>query len=363
MKITDFILLAGMPFLMVCACGNQTSMNIAESPSSAERPLQKYEPEQGKCYLFVGQDLGAVGGMEDYSDGYCDYFDVPAGITVYLGLAENGEVAGLYGISDWGSGDCSADMYAKSEKFDNCMFAIGLAMVRQEEKIVQGVYDESIDLIGKWIKGLAPRPVFLRIGYEFDGKDWNGYKPETYVPAFRYIKDRLDAAGVSNIAYVWQSKGTGTPWYEFRKFYPGDEYVDWCAYSYFDSPDKEMIRFARSKGKPVIIAESTPTFKDADGNYTDSDIKKPEIARKIWDKWMTGLFDTIEENDDVVKAVAYINVDWYTQPMWIGNITFQQCDSRIQKSDYVSRNWQRKVSEPRFVHADDLEWNIIKDKP
>lgn len=351
-----FIVISGLVLGAACSCGSNNAPVVQKESDVKDREMQKYEPDDGKCFLFVGQDLGAVGGIGGYDDGYCDYFDIPAGITVYMGLGENGDVPGLYGISNWGSGDCSADLYAATEKFDRCMFAVGLAMVRQEDRILQGIYDESIDKIGQWIKGLAPRPVFLRIGYEFDGTDWNGYKPETYVPAFRYIRDRLDAAGVDNVAYVWQSKGTDSSWEVYQKFYPGDDYVDWCAYSYFDSPDTEMIRFARSKGKPVFIAEATPTFKGPDGNYTDSDIKKPEIARKIWDRWMTGLFRIIEENEDVVKAVSYINVDWYTQPMWIGNITFEQCDSRIQKSSYVSRNWRKEMSEARYIQAGEFDW-------
>jgi len=341
--------------LTLCSCNPHSGQNAA----NGGRKMQKYEPDDGKCFLFIGQDLGAVGGMEPYNDGYCDRFAVPAGITVYIGLGDNGKVSGLYGIDNWGSGDCSADLYAKTEKFDNCMIAIGLPLVKKETGVVRGQYDAGLDKIGAWIKKLAPRPVFLRIGYEFDGNDWNGYKPETYIPAFRYIKDRYDAAGIDNIAYVWQSKGAGTPTAELQKFYPGDEYVDWCAYSYFDVPDTAMIEFARAKGKPVFLAEATPTFQDGHGVYSDADIKKPQTAKKIWDVWMTGMFDVIEKHGDAVKAVSYINVDWYAQPMWIGNPTFEQCDSRIQMSDYVRRNWEKKISEPRYVHAGDLNWNEL----
>jgi hypothetical protein len=213
---------------------------------------------------------------------------------------------------------------------------------------VEGKMNAGLDKVGQWIKNQSPRPIFLRIGYEFDGFDWNHYVPETFVPAYKYIKDYFDAMKIDNIAYVWQSKGYGLRLEEHDKWYPGDEYVDWCAYSHFDSPDGNMIKFARSHKKPVFITESTPTLKK-DGKYIDCDIKKPEIAEKLWDEWFAPFFRTIEENADVVKAFSYINVDWYAQPMWTNESVFQQCDSRIQKSDYVSGKWREKMTENKYI--------------
>ncbi|MCD8166576.1 MAG: glycoside hydrolase family 26 protein [Bacteroides sp.] len=300
-------------------CGNQDP-EIPETPE-ARKPA-KYEPEEGQCFVFISQDLEAVGGLPDYNQGYCDHFATPAGITVYLGMGGDGDhVSGLYEVSNWGSGDCCANKYPLSNRFDNSMIAIGLAMVGQEEAISSGKQDAALDKIGEWIRNMAPHPVFLRIGYEFDGFDWNHYIPATYIPAYKYIKDRFDAAGIDNIAYVWQSKGDGTPISELDKWYPGNDYVDWCAYSYFGKPDKVMIEYACRKGKPVFIAEATPVFQEGD-TYFDADINKPETAQRIWDEWFTGFFKVIEENGDVIKAFSYINIDWLSQPMWIENVTF-----------------------------------------
>lgn len=323
--------------------------NTTPIPEIPTRELQKYEPENGKCLVFIGQDLGAVGGLNGYDNGYCNYFSTPTGVTVYLGLGgDEGLISGLYDIDNWGSGDCCANLYTQSERFNKVSIAVGLAIVGQEKNIIDGKRNRNLDVIGKWIKQLAPRPIFLRIGYEFDGTDWNHYTPETYIPAFKYIKDHFDKAGITNIAYVWQSKGYGTSMTEMNKWYPGSEYVDWCAYSYFGQPDRVMIDFARAKGKPVFIAEATPVFQKGE-TYFDADIKKPEIARKIWDEWFTAFFKIIEENEDVVKAFSYINVDWLVQPMWITNVTFQQCDSRIQMSEYVSNHWKEKMKDERYV--------------
>jgi hypothetical protein len=307
--------------------------------------------------VFIGQDLGAVGGLDDYHEGYCDSFNTPAGVTVYFGLGgeDGAAVSGLYEVANWGSGDCSANKYVTNSRFDNCMIAVGFSIVGIEQRIVEGKMNAGLDKVGQWIKQQSPRPIFLRIGYEFDGFDWNHYVPETYVPAFRYVKDYLDAMGIDNVAYVWQSKGYGISLKDYDKWYPGDKYVDWCGFSRFDIFDGNMIRFARAKGKPVFIAESTPTLKEK-GKYVDSDIKKTEIAAKMWKDWFIPFFRMIEENADVIKAFSYINVDWYAQPMWKNDKIFQQCDTRIQKSEYISEKWQEKMAESRYVNAQSLSY-------
>ena len=45
----------------------------------------KFEPQDGKCLVFVGQELEAVGGVDGF-DGYIDHFGTPAGITIYTNL-------------------------------------------------------------------------------------------------------------------------------------------------------------------------------------------------------------------------------------------------------------------------------------
>jgi hypothetical protein len=349
-----FIFALGVVFLVNCSPNKENNKTMEQGSIAS---VNKYEPADGQCFVFIGQDLGAIGGVEGYDQGYCNHYETPAGVTVYLALGSgNSPVSGLYDIANWGSGDCCANAYPTTDRFSNSMIAIGLTIAGQEQNTVNGQCNHSLDQIGQWIKGMAPRPVFLRIGYEFDGYDWNHYVPETYIPAFRYIRDYFDRSGIENIAYVWQSKGFGISLQEHDKWYPGNEYVDWCAYSHFGNPDGVMIQFARSKGKPVFIAESTPIFQEGN-TFFDADIKKPEIARKMWDEWFTGFFRVIEENPDVVKAFSYINVDWYTQPMWIVNSTFQQSDSRIQMSEYVSEHWKTKIAEKNYLNAGQLDWN------
>lgn len=345
--------------IIACGC-NKEDFNTTTGKNENKRNLAKYEPRNGECFIFAGQDLGAVGGMEEYNEGYCDYFKTPAGVTAYIGFMGAGGIYGMFGISNWGSGDCSLNKYTTVSRFDNCMFAIGLPITSKETDIVKGTYDKAIKALAKWLKEVSPRPVFLRIGYEFDGYDWNHYKPATYVPAYRYIKDMLDSEGVENVAYVWQSKGYGCSLAKMEEFYPGDEYVDWCGYSYFDQSDTLMLDFARLKKKPVFIAESTPTTQDGNWKYDNCYLTDEDDARRLHDEWFEVLLDLIEENEDVIKAWHYINVDWYAQELWKTNITFQKVDSRIHVSELISGWWTDNViNNDRFIQSEDLDWTKL----
>ena len=138
------------------------------------------------------------------------------------------------------------------------MMAIGLYMVGDLPNVVSGARDANITLLGDFIKDVG-NPVFLRIGYEFDGS-WNGYDKTLYVQAFRRIMDRLRAEGVTNVVSVWQSSGFTTNKSSLLQWYPGDDYVDWVGYSYFkqSNPSGGMMTIARERRKPVMIAEATP---------------------------------------------------------------------------------------------------------
>ena len=332
---------------------------------SKDKNLAKFEPEDGKCILFVGQELSAIGGLEEYNDGYFDHFQNPGGFTMYTNFSPGDTMfgyvtKGLDGLEttdNWGDSASNMSLQLKDEDFRNSALAIGLWMVNHEEEVADGLQDQLIDRLGQYLKKLGHRPVFLRIGYEFGG-EWNHYDRQSYLAAYRRIKDRYDAAGINNVAYVWQSHGWGMSQEELEGWYPGDEYVDWCAYSFFSRFDEvEMIEFARKKGKPVFIAEasatiSTPTVK-IDGKTKETILSDPEQGEEAWEKWFIPFFRTIEENEDVIKAVSYINCHWKANPMWYDNPTFQDVDARLQTNPEIARKWKEKTEAGRFLHASD----------
>lgn len=325
----------------------------------------KFEPPDGECLFFIGQDLAATGGLDGYSDGYSDHFGVPAGFTVYTGFSPGDQSYnllqkgndGIKSKANWGAGDNCAECYIDDEDYQYSVMAIGLSLVGHEKQVATGKRDYLIKDLGNWIKAIE-RPVFLRIGYEFDGWDWNNYNRKFYLKAWERIHKLFQEMEVKNVAFVWQSKGTGSGQDILEKWYPGDDLVDWCGYSYFSDPDQEMLVFARKHNKPVFIAEATPIL-ERDGQFLDSRLSDPKIAEKIWHDWFIPFIKTLNENQDVIKAFSYINTNWPTQPMWQSNPVFQQVDSRIQVSEFISKRWQEEMAKPRYLKATPELWSIL----
>lgn len=359
-----------MMSIIFIQCKHAKNSNVEEQIVKTEKKLAKFEPNDGEVILFVGQELDAIGGLEDYNNGYFDHFETPAGFTMYTdimpGLTEtflnhSFTYTGLNGIwetDNWGDGDENMSLQLEDENFKYCALAIGLAIIDNEEKIAAGEHDELINKMGEFFLELGDRPIFLRIGFEFAGP-WNRYDRVSFMNAYKRIKDKLDKQGVTNVAYVWQSKGFGHSLESLEEWYPGDEYVDWCGYSFFSNyKQAKMIEFAKLKGKPVFIAEATPTStdfeKDPEGNTgltKEFVLSNPEQAKMAWDEWFIPFFETINKNPKTVKAISYINANWRIRPRWQVNPTFKNIDARIQLSEELSKKWNDEISKEKYLKA------------
>ena len=302
---------------------NDTKENKEDSLEvKKDRKLAKFEPKEG-VLLFVGQELEAVGGLKDYNDGYLDHYKKPAGWTTYtsinpgdnsFGFTHKG-LDGLWSTDDWGDNDYNATLQLESSNFKNMALAIGLAFVNHEEKIANGTHDKYINKLGDFLLSLGDRPVFLRIAYEFDGEPWNHYDKKNTIKAYRRMVDMLRAKGVTNTAFVWQSTGFMSSLNELEDWYPGDNYVDWLGFSFFNGWKKQnMIEFARTKGKPVFIAEASPTSSDKildpeenKGITKKMDLSNPQEAEMAWNEWFVPFFNTIDNNYkfDTKKLSSY----------------------------------------------------------
>jgi hypothetical protein len=328
----------------------------------------KFEPADGTCLFFIGQDMRAIGGLEGYSDGYCDHFGVPAGITLYTGFAKGTTSYGylqkgndgIKSVANWGAEDSCVQCYIDAKDFEHSMIAIGLSLVGNEDKVANGQHDDLITELGEWIKGIE-RPVFLRIGYEFDGWDWNDYDKEYYLASWKRIHSMFSKMEVTNVALVWQSKGIGSDQTILEHWYPGDDLVDWCGYSYFGNPDEEMLTFARRHHKPVFIAEATPIIMDGT-KLLDTFLTNPAQAEQAWKNWFVPFIQTLNDHKDVIKAFSYINVNWTVQPMWIDNALFKHVDSRIQESEFITKKWLEEMGEPRYLKPSSHLWSTLKHK-
>ncbi|MFF3597092.1 glycoside hydrolase family 26 protein [Kitasatospora indigofera] len=376
-------------------------------------------PADGKILSIMGQDSDT---LAQYKTDVVDKASLnaprPGGVTLYTNLVLGGSpepLAGIVGPADWGAG--RVDFNSTLAQYPGSALAVGLYLSdatsgcnnqplraiigRADADVTAGSpslitqYRAKVDQMVNSLKGYN-RPVYLRIGYEFDGP-WNCYSADFYKQAFVYIKGRIDALGAANVATVWQSAAwplnanTDHPEWNyvvtdpnhFNAWYPGDQYVDWVALSSFygagslgtqwgcSSYDtapgglqNRVLDFARSHGKPVMIAESAPQGYQTGAHTKSCIFKKNKTAatgQTIWNEWYAPYFAWINQNRDVVRAAAYINTDWDSQTLWqcadgasaggAGCSNGYWGDSRIQADPTVLANFLGEIRGGQWVNG------------
>src|ERR1035437_128534 len=195
---------------------------------SAQNILARYnrgallEPS-GKIINGAGQDLAA----------YNNYWNImhpldkPLIYMTYINLKDV--------TSDWADG-LKADLMSHGGKFQ--IPQIGLSMTVEatppehfEQDVASRLLDKQIAMFIDGLESLA-FPAYVRIGYEFNGVDWNGYQPVTYKQAFIRITNMIRARKLE-VATVWNFAMDGVP--NFTDYYPGDAYVDWWSLNLFSA--------------------------------------------------------------------------------------------------------------------------------
>ena len=278
-----------------------------------------FVPSRGRL-LIIGQ-------QKDSIKKYIDEFGVvPAGFMLYTSIQE---LDGLEHPEDKGAGVQYGQYW--TDTYPETVLQIGLYLVGTLPDILAGQYDGHIRKLGEWIRDTG-RPVYLRIGYEFDNKD-NDYDPKLYPQAFRYIVTLFKKQGVTNAAFVWHSAAYSESEAGVMDWYPGDAFVDWFGVSFFATQQRKQVEafcaLARDHGKPVMIAESSPA-----GLYT--------VRGKL--EWLKHFFDLIEKQD--IKCVSYINSDWDRLPMFAH---MKWGNSRLQAPREVRDYWLSRVRDPSYL--------------
>lgn len=291
----------------------------------------KYLPPKGKVLLIIGQDRETI---DEYVKGIGI---IPAGFTVYTSIQE---VEGLYSPVNRGGG--VQYLQYLIERYPGTVLQIGLYMVGALDEVTKGKYDTNIDMLGRWIKE-ANRPVYLRIGYEFDYPQ-NNYEPQKYINAFRYIVERFRKNNIDNVAYVWHSYASDIS-RPITDWYPGDSYVDWFAISYFNQGQTymdAMATLAKEHKKPLMIAEASPHSMDT------------TKGKESQDNWFVGLFDFISKHD--VKVLCYINCDWEELAMFKGQ---GWGDARIQADKTVKKLWLKEIKKKRYLNSSSRLYSML----
>lgn len=275
-----------------------------------------------RVVLITGQNVESV---NDYvtNVGVC-----PGGIMSYTSTA-NAE--GLNVDASYGAGDIFAEYFVTNQAYTNTVIQMGLYINNDLANITSGARDTNIAAIGNWIKNVG-RPVYLRIGYEFDGP-WNVLDPTQYVAAYQYIVNAMRANNVTNVSFVWHSCCAPTyNNYPFTNWYPGDRYVDWAGISVYQQFSgtlgtvaniESFCSFAQTHNKPIMIAESAPY-----GGITDA----------TWTNWFVPCMQVISRHH--IQMWCYISTDWDLLSLFAGQ---GWGNTQIELDPLVESNWIAQV--------------------
>ena len=339
----------------------------------------KYVPAEGSVLPIIGQSCEALGGVEGYASSGNDYFNgvvgahpdlAPGAFTAYAFLREKAttvtkwfwfipyqQTTYSYYVTSLGADGC-LDRFSSSQRYRNTALHLSLGIQDVNRQVAEGKFDAALVKLAKYIKGLD-RPVYLRIGYEFDNLGHGNLDPYWFRKAWQRIVSQLWANGATNFATVYASMFNektllATPW-SYEHYYPGDIYVDWVGFSWWGgatpAPDKGMMAFARSKGKPVMIAESTPMF---------ATLSNPNLnAGYWWNNWFSPYFKFIDDNRDIVRSFHYISTDWaldsetFCDPLMPFYWPFCNRNSQVHVNSEIRSKWVEELRKPGYLHASD----------
>ena len=294
----------------------------------------KFVPPSGQTLLVLGQTLDDI---DELTAAFPDEA-TPGGWAAYWGIPST---EGLAETSVTGSGD-RQNHQALVDRFPNAAIQSALWMVGTwgvARDTGQGVYDDVIREFSAWANRVEA-PIYLRIGYEFDGPH-NELEPTDYVTAYQRFVDITREEGVTNVAFVWHSYAS-PPYkgYALSSWYPGDDYVDWVAVSLFGhsyNPDpgpsaNAVFDFARTHKKPVMVAEASPVRGISSANLAS------------WDTWFVNFFSLAYQKN--IKAISFINTDW-TEFEAATELGWR--DARLQNNDSVAEAFFTETAKARYL--------------
>ena len=213
-----------------------------------------------------------------------------------------------------------------------------------DAQIAEGKFDVQIAVFADAVASFD-RPVFIRIGYEFEG-GWNNYRPASFARAWIRITRHLRERGLP-FATVWCAAGASSGWPAIERlmeFYPGDEWVDWWGVDIFSEDEftkpqlETFLEAARVHRKPVMLGEMTPRYVGV------------LEGQKSWDRWFGPMIDLLKRRPEI-KATAYINWEWREWSDRLGFTWHEWGDARVERNALVRDRWVLELADPIFLHA------------
>jgi beta-mannanase len=180
----------------------------------------------------------------------------------------------------------------------------------QLRKIIAGQFDAYIL---DWARTLAAYggPVRLRFAHEMNGGwyPWseraNGNRPGEYVRTWRHVHEIFDAAGATNVQWVWSPAATRV----LPEQYPGDEYVTMVSLSLFNGG--LQLRYSPWRSFAALIGRS---LKALNAIAPDKKVELSEVgcAEKGGNKtaWITEMFSALVRFPQITSIIWYDLVKW-----------------------------------------------------
>lgn len=180
----------------------------------------------------------------------------------------------------------------------------------QLRDIINGRHDSVID---RWAQQTADygKPVMIRFAHEMNG-DWypwsqrvNGNRPGEFAAAWRRVHERFDAAGATNVSWVWNPNVEAPGSTPMAELWPGADVVDYAAIDGYNagsalpwggwrSAESVIGSIALPELRatvgdvPIIIGETSSTEAGGDKARWIADLfawlgsEHPDIAMVVW---------------------------------------------------------------------------------
>jgi beta-mannanase len=342
--------------LLLAGCGAD---NAAVTATPASTPT----PEATRQYEAIpGVFLGRYHGTPDNGRQFDQEIGKSTAIHLYFpnwqtrfhpALYRNNAAAGRITMATW-----------EYEQFPDDLAAAYRS--RALEAILEGEFDAYID---QWARGLGQfgRPVLMRWGHEMNGNwyPWSGAQngggqldgfgdptrpdgPERFVAAYRYLKDRFDAAGADDVLWVWcpnapfEAMLQFGEWNRAENYYPGDDYVDWLCmdgYNWGSSPFGQQFN-SRWESFDQIFRQSYEALQALNpekpimiGEFASTEDGGDKAA------WIRDAYERIRHDYPQIRAAVWFHVDKETD--WRINSSPQslQAFREAVADDYWLEEW------------------------
>jgi hypothetical protein len=201
-------------------------------------------------------------------------------------------------------------------------------------RIIRGDFDPYIR---RWAREIAAygRPIRLRFAHEMNGRwyPWaeraNANRPGEYARAWRHVHAIFDAAGASNVTWVWSPVAGNVP----RDEYPGSGDVDVLGVSGFNGG----TRLFRATWRSFAVAFG-PALDAVHALDPSKPVEVSEVASLETGgskaAWIRGMFDEVRRRR-WIRALVWFNLrkeaDWRIESSPSARRAFAQGLSRASR--------------------------------